>query len=263
MENFAEGKAIDFKRLLLALWKRAGLIAICGFLVASIAFSYLYFFVTPIYGARTKMYVNNIILDTPYVSASQITAARELAETYIVILKSRDVLAEVKDVSGLNYSVSQIASMVSAKRIDSTEAFQVTVMCANLKHAVILADAVAQVLPGQLEEAITGSKVSVFENANGSAVPVNRNFTETTLFGAAIGMGIAAMIIVLFELIDTKIRSEDVLLNEYKDIPLLAVVPGETSVRYGNYKYYKRHYRSNYQQADTPSEGTEDGGDAQ
>lgn len=262
MENLEKGKAIDIRRLLPVLWKNAGLILLVGVLTASIVFGYLFFFITPMYSAGTKMRVNNALVESPYVSASQVTAAKDLAETYMVVFKSRDVLVKVKDVSALDYSVSQIASMISAKRIGDTETFQVTVTCENSEHAYILAAAIQDVLPRELENVITGSEVVVFESAYGSGAPVNRNFTTTTILAAGAGMAVTVLIIVLFELIDTRIRTEDVLLNEYKEIPLLAVIPGEEHVKYGNYKYYKGHY----QQKQEPSEeeqGEEDGGDAQ
>lgn len=242
MGRETEHKEIDLRRLLSTLWSHLGIILIASVLTASMAFGYMFCFVTPQYAARTRMYVNNVYVDAPYVSSSQIAAAKDLAETYIVILKSRDMLMDIQKCSGLEYSASELNAMISAQTINKTEVFQVTVTCENYEHALIIADAVAQILPGRISEIMQGSTVEVVESAFGSVSPINRDFTGTTLLGALAGFAAAAFVFILLEILDTTIRTEDTLLQSYKDIPLLAVIPGDKTARYGAYKYYKGNY---------------------
>ena len=89
---------IDLKRVMRALWHRAWILLIVGILGAAMFFSYAWFLVTPMYSASTQLYVNNTYGEnTLGFSSSQLSAAQDLAGTYMVILESRAVLTAVQE----------------------------------------------------------------------------------------------------------------------------------------------------------------------
>ena len=88
---------IDLKRLLLVLWSRAWIIVLVTVVVGSLAFGYAWFFITPTYSASVQIYVNNNYGEAEGISSAQLTAAQDLAYTYMVILESRKVLDEVAE----------------------------------------------------------------------------------------------------------------------------------------------------------------------
>lgn len=234
---------IDLKRLVMVLWSRVWILLVATVLVAAMALSYAWFFVTPTYAASTQLYVNNNYVDSPGFSSSQLMAAQQLAATYMVILESRNVLDDVAKQTNLGYSYGQLKSMISADSVNETEVFKVTVTCANYKHAAIIANAVADVLPDKIAAVVEGSSVRVVDNAVENPNPVGPNYRTFILLGAAIGFALSAIVVIVADLCDTTINSEDYLTQVYGKLPLLAVVPGAENPK-APYKGYKGYYES-------------------
>lgn len=251
MNQTRESIEIDLKRMVLVLWSNLWVILLVGFLVACLSYGYARFMITPSYSATTQLYVNNNY-DSPGFSTSQITAAKELADTYMVIMKSRNVLDEVAEETQLGYDYGQLKKMISAAAVNETEIFQVTVTCANYHHAAMIANSIAHVLPEKIPAVVVGSSVRVVDYAVEKPLPVGPSRLKYAIVGAMIGCVIAAMVVVVFELMDTSINSEEYLAHVYSEYPLLAVVPGAQSTRSGYKGYYKGYYRGYY--AEKPKE---------
>ena len=88
-EKDMRGYEINLEYLIKLLWKRAFLILISTVLVCSLALSYSAFFVPDKYSSTVKFYVNNSFQGDKQtsISSSDIFAASELLDIYIVILK--------------------------------------------------------------------------------------------------------------------------------------------------------------------------------
>ena len=240
-ENFE----IDLKRMVIVLWSNLWIILLVGILLASVAFGYAWLMITPTYSASTQIYVNNNYPDSPGYSSSQLDAAQRLADTYIVIMRSRPVLDEVAKETNLGYNYNQLRSMISASSVNETEIFQVTVTSTNYQHAALIANAIADVLPVKLPAVVEVASVRVVEYAVENPNPVGPSYSKYAMLGGLAGCLLAAMVIVIAELMDTTINSEEYLSHVYKEYPLLAVVPGAES-KSGYYKgYYKGYYAAN------------------
>lgn len=233
----SEVMEIDLRQMLLALWSRAWLTVLVGVLVAALALGYAVFFVKPTYSASAQLYVNNNY-ESPGFSSSQLTAAQSLADTYMVILESRAVLEKVAEQTNLGYTYGQLKSMVSAASVNDTEIFKVTVVSTNYKHAAQIANSIAQVLPEQISAVVYGSTVSVVDYAVENPNPVAPDYVNYMLLGALLGVFFTAVTVVLLEMQNTSIYSEEYLTQTYNDVPLLAVIPGAESNKTGYYKGY-------------------------
>lgn len=245
---------IDIKRVFFVLLRNIWIIILVGALLGAAAFSYAWFFIAPTYSASTRLYVNNTYGENnPGFSSSQLAAAQNLANTYIVILQSRYVLDEVKEVTQLDYTASQLKNMVSAETVNNTEVFQVNVTCTNYKHAAIIANAVAKVLPDKIEAIVDGSSVRVVDWAAENPNPVGPDYQNYAMMGVAVGMVISAVLIVVVELTDTTICSEEYLTNKYSKIPLLAVVPSADGAKTGS--VYKGYYEQTEEKASSGKGG--------
>ena len=109
---------INLKRIFYVLWRRLWAILLVGALFGAIALSYALFFITPTYSAKAQLYVNNNYVGSPGFSSSQISAAQSLADTYMVIMVSHNVLDDVAERTNLGYSYAQIRKMISAAAIN-------------------------------------------------------------------------------------------------------------------------------------------------
>ena len=231
---------IDFRQILFALLHKAWIIILVGALMATAMFCYVKLTVAPTYSASIQLYVNNNY-ESPGFSSSQLTAAQSLADTYMVILESRAVLDEVAERTGLGYSYGSLRSMVYAFAVNNTEVFQVTVESTDYKHAAIIANAIADVLPEQIAKVVYGSTVSVVDYAVENPYAVGPDYEKYTLIGLVAGMLLVIVIVIIMESQNTLIYSEEYLTQEYGDIPLLAVIPsGEDEDSY----HYRGYYES-------------------
>ena len=93
--------------------------------------------------------------------------------------------------------------------------------------------------------------MTVVDRAEDRAQQVGPAQKKYVLIGAAIGAFLAAAILVVLELIDTTIHSEEYLDVTYRDVPLLAVVPGAEGSKGKGYKgYYKGYYAAEKKSGD-------------
>lgn len=247
MEKNKDNIEIDLKRILLALWSRAWIVILAGVICAAAAFSYAYFLIAPTYASSVTIYVNNTYVDNQGFSSSQLTAAQDLADTYMVILKSRSVLDKVAEQTNLGYTTKGLSAMISAHAINETEVFAVEVTCADYKHAAVIANAIADVLPGRIAEVVEGSSVKVVDYAVENPSPVGPSYNKYVILGAAIGFLLSAMVVILADIMDTTITSEEYLSSVYPKTPLLAVISGPGSGKAGYRKGYRGYYRGYYQ----------------
>ncbi len=146
-----------------------------------------------------------------------------------------DVVAEKID---LGYSYNQLKSMVSAASVNDTEVFQVSVVCTNYKHAAIIANTIAEVLPEQIAAVVYGSTVSVVDYAVENPNPIGPNYSEAMTMGLLAGMLLVIAIVVIVEIQNTLIHSEEYLTLSYGEIPLLAVIPSGEDASTSHYRGY-------------------------
>nr|AHF24708.1 lipopolysaccharide biosynthesis protein [uncultured bacterium Contig783] len=246
---------IDLLKLGKALLKRWWLLLITMILGGAIAFSYAYFAITPLYQSSALMYVNNNSLDIGStrvnISNGDLTAANNLIDTYAVILKSRSTLEEVIRVGGLPYSYSQLNAMISADSVGNTAVFKVTTTNRDPEMAAHITNTILEVLPDRIAEIVEGSSVEIVDFAVPAGSPSSPNYKKITAIGAMIGFVLSAAFVTLRFLLDTTIRSEEYLLETYKDIPVLGVIPDLASDTAGGYYYgYGKSYSENHEKED-------------
>jgi len=238
-----EAIEIDLKRLLMILWYRLWIILLVAILASVAAVGYAKLFVAPTYSANAQFYVNNTY-NSPGFSSSQIVAAQNLADTYMVILKSRSVLDEVRKDVNLGYTYDQLRQMVSTNSVNGTEVFQVTVTCGNYKHATQIANSIADILPDRIAQVVAESSVRVVDRAVEKPVPEGPVYREYGVIGCLVGVLLSTLIVLAVDLTDTTVNTEDYLATVYSDVPLLAVIPGTESTKNG---YYKGYYETKKQ----------------
>ncbi len=219
---------IDILQILTAIWHRAWIVVLAAIIGAGAGFSIAEFMITPKYTAQTLLYVNNTSISvggTSFsISSGELTAAQKLVDTYIVILKSRAVLNEVIKKSSVDYTYQEMRDMISAADVDNTEIFRISVTSTNPEEAQHIANVIAELLPDKIAEIVDGSSVRIVDYA---IVPPSKSSPSTlrfTAIGLLLGVFAVCAVIVVRELTDTQIRSEDYLIQTY-NLPVLAVIP--------------------------------------
>jgi len=123
--NNEELVEVSIKRLVDAVLHKSWVVGMASVLGAIIVFAATFFFITPKYESSAMFYVNNSAISVGDVSlssitSSDITASKNLVNSYIVILQTRESLNDVIDYAGVNRSYQELRDMISAVSVDET-----------------------------------------------------------------------------------------------------------------------------------------------
>lgn len=243
MNTNVQALEIDFVRAVKALWRKAWLIVIASILCAGIAFGSARYLITPKYESSVLLYVNNSSFslgNTSFsFSPSDLTAAKTLVDTYIVILNTRATLETVLTKAELDYSYEEFQKMIHAEAVNGTEVFEVFVTSENPQEAANIANTIAEVLPKRVSAVVDGSSVRVVDYAVVPEKKASPNVSLFTVLGFLIGAVLACGVVIVQELLDDEIH-DDEFLNQNFDIPILANIPNLNSsgASYGKYGGY-------------------------
>lgn len=233
---------LDLREILMACLHKLWLIILCTVLLAAAAFIYTDCFVDPLYRAEVSFYVNNSsFASNPNhsISSSDLATSQRLVLTYVNIIKSDLVLEKVVDASGLNISAAQLRSCMTAESMDGTELFKVRVAYNDPALAAQLANAIAEVAPGEIANIMVGSATKVIDYAKVPTGPYSPNPVRNTVIGALIGAVLAIVIIVIQTLMDVRIKCEEDILM-LSSAPVLGSIPNFAAPAAEPYSFRKQ-----------------------
>ena len=240
---------LDIKRLAFELLYKSWIIILAAILFATGAFVYAKTRLTPRYTASASLYVNNydsqVNSEIKKVSSSDIYTAQALVQTYLTFLSTDKVLDEVSLKLDSKFTASQIRGMMSASVLNETEIFQVSITSTNKEEATQIANIIADMAPAVITNYIEGSSVKVVDYAK---VPTMRSFPvyrKYIFLGFVFGGGLAAIIIILMFLFNSKIMNEDDIKKLF-NAPVIGKIPNFTQKGTSDYDYkygYKYGYR--------------------
>lgn len=243
---------VDLLGLLRLLGSKLWMILISMVLCGAIAFVTAVFTITPTYTASAMLYVNNSSASVGGVpitiSSSQISAAKSLLDTYVVILKTRTTLEaaiEKADLRG-KYTYGQLSGIVSASSVNDTDIFRISATCADRDDALLIVDTLVEILPDRISDIVDGSSVRVVDHAVRPSGRSSPSYTKYGVIGVMVGAVLSAALIIVQDLLNNTVRGEEYLKQRY-NIPILAIIPEAYSSSKGKYKYgYKAKYKYGY-----------------
>lgn len=232
---------IDLRKLLNAVWNKAWLAALAALIGAVASFFCTLFLITPRYQSSAMFYVNNNSISVGDVSlssitSSDITASKNLVNSYIVILQTRESLNDVIDYAGVDRTYQEVKKMISAEAVNSTEIFKVVVTSPDPQEAEKIASAIAYILPKRISSIIEGTSAKIVDSAIVASKPSSPSYPKNIVIGFALGLLLSVCVIVLQAIMDITIRSTDDVTQNCK-YPLLAAVPDMTAPSKGGYDY--------------------------
>ncbi len=256
MEQFEE---LSLKRLAEIIFKHIGMIIAVTLIAGILSFVYSETMIVPEYESSVSLYVNNERgEESNKTTSADIAAAQMLVDTYGVIIKSEKVLTPVCErlvEQGLTqYTPDSLKARVSADSVNDTEVFKITVRDTDPETTFIVANTIAEVAPGIIQEVVKASSVSVIDYARGGK-QVAPNIHTNMILGLILGLLVSCAFVVLREIFDMRIKNEEELEQWFK-LPILGVVPdigtshlakkpGYYSYRRGSTYEYKREEKGN------------------
>ena len=226
INGIKEGVEIDLQKLLLTYLRKAWLIVLCGVVAALGTFYVTAKHITPLYRTSVTIYVNNTksndVVD--YVDGSSLSTSARLVATYVNIIRSDTVLSKVVEQSGLDFTAEEIRSMMTTSQLGNTEMFQVFITYQDPATAAEVANAIADVAPGEIGNFVEGSSTKIIDYAKVPTTRHSPNYRKNTLLGGIVGVAAAVLYITLRYLLDVRLKdSED--LEMIFDIPVLGQIP--------------------------------------
>lgn len=217
---------IDLWKLLFLYLHKWWLILLCALVGGAVMWVYAAKFVTPLYQASVTIYVNNVASgqQIDYISGSNLTASQQLVSTYINIIRSDTVLEKVADSTGLDISAAYIRSIMSASQVGETELFDVYISNPDPEMAAFIANAVAEVAPGEIENFVEGSSTKIVDYAKVPTAPYTPNYRKNIAMGIAAGVLVAVAFLTIRDFLDVRIKQEEDL-TEISDLPVLGRIP--------------------------------------
>ena len=183
-------------------------------------------FVKPKYEATAMIYVQakKFTDDTQTYSTSDLSVAKQLVDTYSIILKTDEVLEEVTEMLQNQVTVDQLYKTITAKSVNNTEIFSISYTDTNPERARDVINALAEIAPDKIKDVVKAGEASVVQKASTPKNPVSPKKLRDTAIAAAAGLVGSGFIFVLVAILDTRIRSvED--LTENFNFPVLGSIP--------------------------------------
>lgn len=239
--NRSDTRGVDLQRLIRVLLGKAWLIGLVSVACAVVVLLGSIFLITPKYESAAMFYVNNSNLSlgdaSVSISSGDLSTSRNLVDSYIVILNTRETLNDVIDYAGVDRTYPELKEMIKSAAVNETEIFEVTVTSPDPQEAQRIANAIAYILPKRISTIIDGTSAKVADAAVIPAKPSSPNYTVNTLVGFLIALVLSVGIITVREIYDITIQTENDI-NQCCRHPILVSVPDMAAPGKGGSSHY-------------------------
>ncbi|MBE6562684.1 MAG: hypothetical protein E7660_03010 [Ruminococcaceae bacterium] len=231
---------IDFRDLGGLLLRSLWILILCF----SLCFGYIYYtketVKVPLYTASATMYVSNSN-DVKYIySTSDTYNAQKLIETCSVVIKTNKVIDKVVEQLDGKYKASEIRGSINVSSVQETEVMQITCTTDDPNKSAEVCNAILVVVPDILKENIKVGAAEILDEAQVPTAKTNLpSFKQPFVYGVAAAV-IAAVIIVVAYLLDTRIKSKEEITAQY-GIPVLSDIPNFNVKAKERYRTYYEH----------------------
>lgn len=216
MEN-----TLDLSKFMNAIKKNWKLIVLLPIILMLISLLVTVFLMKPKYEANTQVLVNQKEKNSELM-AQEVQSNIQLVNTYSEILKSPRIIEDVAKKNS-KYSAEDIKSMLTVTTQAQSQILNVNVKNGSKKDAEKVANDIASVFSKDMPKIMNVDNVSVLSKANGTATKVSPILIQNLAIGLILGIIIAMMIVVLKELFDRRIRTEEDVKREL-NIPVLGSI---------------------------------------
>ncbi len=216
---------LDIMLLLRRIWEKKVLIVLVTLLFTAVSLAVSIFVITPQYASTTKVYVVNQTKDEKKAITTQdVQLGSLLVKDYKEIILSNKVMEDAAEKSGTGLTAKELAKKVSVDAPKDTRIISITVQDKDPQVASDLANTVKEISADQIKEVTKIDDVTTLEEAKAATSPSSPNIPRNGILATALGFILAVAGVVLFELLDDRVkRAEDI--EETMGLVLLGVVP--------------------------------------
>ncbi len=200
------------------------------------AFCVAYWALPRMYSSHLSMYVQSYTAGID-VSDSElrgsVSTSKQLLNTYIEVLKDDAVMADVGEQLLKNFkedglkecftmtedgkvSASSLRSCIKITAVTDTTALTVSVTTRNAEVSAAVCNYLSRVAQKYLDKAVGVGSISYIANARIYETPVSPNIPKITLLGAAIGLILIMLEILVIDFFDNSIKSSQEITEKYE-----------------------------------------------
>lgn len=238
MENKVFEEEIDLVWLFYALFKRLWLIIAVAVICACSMAAYTHYRIEPTYTSTSTMLV--LTKETTLTSLADLQLGSQLTKDYTVLITSRPVLNEVIENLDLKMNYKQLKGKISISNPEDTRILLISVTSNNALQAKAIVDELANVSSAFIGDMMEVTPPKLIEDGETTGIKTGPNLTKNTIIGFMAGALMVCVVIVVLELLNDTIQTEDEI-ERYLGISTLAVVPDRNETpKKGNKKVIKR-----------------------
>ena len=211
-----------------SLLRHIAIVLVVTVLFGAAAWAYTHFLVTPQYTASAKMIsISNTERVADIYTSAEHAAAVALVSTTAEVIKTNSILNEVSGrlaSQGLNYSSTELKKMITISSENETEVFRVIVTGTKRQEVALVANTIAEVAEERVGMITEAGSAKILEDAGTPVSPSSPNTVRNAILGALVGFVLICLIVILRDLNDTTVWTEDDLTNHF-DYPVLGLIP--------------------------------------
>lgn len=235
-----EERKINFIRLAQVLLKNAWVLILITLIFGIVAYIYSACFIQPIFRSSFTAYVDSRgeDLQSSGTTSADLTASAKLTYLYQDIILSRSVLLDAAELCDLEYAYSTLRNMVTTSVDAESALITVSVSDTDPADATRLAAAIAKVAPGHVERIREGSTMRILDEPvqpTRKSAPSN---TKNAIKGALIGFALSAILVIVVDLLNDKVRDAEELEARHGLI-VIGVIP-DLSITEAGDGYYSQ-----------------------
>ena len=179
----------------------------------AVGIGYSYFFVKPEYTSTTSLVLaqssSSGQTGDGAISATDLTMNSKLVSTYSELIKRKAILGQVcENLNIPDSNIQELRGKIKVNSAKNTEIIEISVTNKDPNKAAAIANEIAKVFGEKIVEIYNISNVYLLDRAEANAVPSNINHMKDVVIFAFIGLVIAAVYVLIANMLDNTIKTE-------------------------------------------------------
>ena len=228
---------LDIREIFSYFWEKILYFIMIVLVVLILGCVYSTFIQKPMYTSKTSIILTGFTLsgNDSTITQTDLNVNSKLVSTYQEIVKSRRVLNQVIDDLKLNYSVEELAKLISVSSVSNTEIIEISAMSEDPNESYLIANKVAACFGEEVKDLYNLSNVSILDEAEVSNSPSNMNLVKSIGIYFLVGVVLACVILFIVFYFDTTLKSAQDIEKGY-NLPILGTVPEYSKKKRGSRK---------------------------
>lgn len=204
---------LDLKELFFMFWNKKLEIILITLMFVAVGIGYSYFFVKPEYTSTTSLVLaqssSSGQTGDGAISATDLTMNSKLVSTYSELIKRKAILGQVcENLNIPDSNIQELRGKIKVNSAKNTEIIEISVTNKDPNIAATIANEIAKVFGEKIVEIYNISNVYLLDRAEANAVPSNINHMKDVVIFAFIGLVIAAVYVLIANMLDNTIKTE-------------------------------------------------------